>query len=359
MSYSTERTSSPFLQLARVLRLARILRLVRLLRSIKPLYRIFLGVQETFHSVKWVMILGVLMLYTGGIVFTLLVGRGIIFVGDAPKAATANFGTVPQSMLMLFKLMNDDQSVVDPLMGNWIGKLMFVLFMMMGNWFLLALLTSVVSGDVIRVSQQEEDKETRTAMEKATEEMKQRILCCFWEYDPSGTGKIDADSFSKLLAHPVWGTELELVSGETKKELRDLFQALAVPTLDRRFVLRYKELIERLHNKMEPATERSNLRILNRLNVLEHQLEHMFQGMLQSQIQEGNPLFVGEQRSCEEPVPASPRFDTESSTEDPQANVWKEADQSTSRAMFKRGSQLDKFIGSSSMSLLGMRELPV
>lgn len=301
--------ASKYLKIARMFRVARILRLVRLLRSIKPLYRLLLGVMMTAHSIKWVLFLGIVVIYAFAILFTLLVGHGVIFDGDVPEDAVRRFGTVPQSMLMLFKLMNTDQSVVDSLLDNTAGKVLFIVFMMVSNWALLALLTSVVSGDVIQVYQAEEAREAKELGDQANRKKSMRLLSCFKQFDPDKTGQIDADGFKILLADAVWGPTLISESGESEKNLLDLFQALACPTIDQRFVLKYDDLIDRLESRMGPATERSSLQVLNRLNVLEYQLEEMFKELLLSKQPREVPEPIQQEDNLEEECPkeASPQ----------------------------------------------------
>ncbi|CAE8626638.1 unnamed protein product, partial [Polarella glacialis] len=94
----------------------------RLLRNIKPLHRLL-----TF-----------MLLYAASIVFTTLVGKGFIYEDyDAPESAKILYGSVFRTFLSLFKLMNDDQSMVEPIIGTVGGQLLFYGFMCMSNWMML------------------------------------------------------------------------------------------------------------------------------------------------------------------------------------------------------------------------------
>merc|ERR1712232_673156 len=100
---------------------------------------------HAFDAMKWVMTLTFLLLYGGAIVFTSLIGHGYIYSSksEIPPEANLYFGTVAQSSFSLFKLMNGDTSVVEPITKDMKGRLLFVAFMVISNWAVLAILTSV------------------------------------------------------------------------------------------------------------------------------------------------------------------------------------------------------------------------
>lgn len=79
------------------MRLLRVLRLVRLVRSIKPLFVLLTGVVKAMRAMSWVMILTFFLLYSMSILFTSLVGHGMLFDGDRerePDGAREAFATV-------------------------------------------------------------------------------------------------------------------------------------------------------------------------------------------------------------------------------------------------------------------------
>merc|ERR1719265_211557 len=136
-------SASTFVMLLRIMRLFRILRLVRLLRAVKPLFRLLMGILEAIQAMLWVLALTVIILYACAILITSLVGHGVIFSGgEVPEEASGLFSTVPESMFLLFKLMNDDQSVMDPILWSIPARAFFVAFMVVTNWTILAVLTS-------------------------------------------------------------------------------------------------------------------------------------------------------------------------------------------------------------------------
>merc|ERR1712137_588089 len=165
------------LPLLRMLRLLRILRLLRLLKSFKPLYKLSLGALEAMQAMQWVLVLTFVLLYAAAILFTSLVGHGLMVGVKINRESRHLFGSVLESMFMLFKVMNGDQTSMEPLLHSVQFKLLFILFMVVSNWMVLAILTAVVSENMIsatdehaRVEKEEED--TKKALASSQELMR-------------------------------------------------------------------------------------------------------------------------------------------------------------------------------------------
>merc|ERR1719174_3691762 len=124
------------LSLIKLMRLMRVLRLVRVLKSIPPLYTLLVGVAGAFGAMKWVIVLTLLTLYAGAIVFTNLVGKGMIYGGEdnVPDQAMEVFGTMGASLFSLFEMMNGDTEVIQPIANVMAGKFLFAGFMVVANW---------------------------------------------------------------------------------------------------------------------------------------------------------------------------------------------------------------------------------
>merc|ERR1719410_1053099 len=152
-----------------LMRLVRVLRLVRLLKMVKPLYRLLLGVLESVRAMQWVIVLTFLTLYACAVVFTNLVGKGLVTEGEISEGALEYFGSVPRSLFSLFKLMNGDLSVVTPIANYVEGQLLFAAFMVVTNWAVLAILTSVVSDNMISTSQKANEEDEQKIRDEAQE----------------------------------------------------------------------------------------------------------------------------------------------------------------------------------------------
>ncbi|CAK8990872.1 Uncharacterized protein SCF082_LOCUS2423, partial [Durusdinium trenchii] len=136
--------------LLRLLRLLRLMRLLRLIRDIPPLHTLAVGILESLQGMTWVFLLALLVLYSCGIMCTQLIGHRLLVGEDCPQAVVDIFPHVGESMFVLFKVMNADAQVLDPLFEYMqISKMITAYFMILANWAILAILTAVVSENLI------------------------------------------------------------------------------------------------------------------------------------------------------------------------------------------------------------------
>ena len=207
-------------------------------RSVKQLYKLINGVVQSLASVGWVILLTFLLLYSAALVcpgtdigstgllpsffsrvthrdalllrFTSLVGQGYIYndPDEMPEEAVQYFGTVWRSFLALFKLMNDDQSVVAPIITTITGQILFYAFMMLSNWMMLAILTSVVSDNMMSASRVKEEEDRKKAVEEDQQRAKRRIQQIFRELDEDQNGSISEHEMVTLLSDPNLQAEL-------------------------------------------------------------------------------------------------------------------------------------------------------
>merc|ERR1719506_2630079 len=138
----------------RMARLLRILRLVRLVKSIPPLFTLIVGILQAMQGMAWVLVLTAVFLYAFALLAVRLIGHGLLFGGRAPPEVAAIFPNVPQSMFVLFKVMNGDMEPVEPLFQAFaLSKLGFVLYMVVSSWAILSILTAVVSKNMIQATE--------------------------------------------------------------------------------------------------------------------------------------------------------------------------------------------------------------
>lgn len=281
------RASSPrghqteeFMKILRMFRLVRVMRLVRLLRRIKPLYRLMIGVIEAMSGMQYVLLLTVIVLYAAAIIFTNLVGRGLIYRGDPPEEAHKIFGSVLESMFMLFKVMNDDQSVVEPLIESVPMKLLFMFFMVVSNWAVLAILTSVVSDNMIAASHRIEKEDDQRALEEKRETSVCRLMTLFGEIDTDNSGDLDEHEFRALMNENGLCYELTEASGLKTQDLEDLFACLSYADSSGKRTIRYADFIEKLQDEGNGASERSMFRLEKQIRVTELRIERRLDGVL-------------------------------------------------------------------------------
>jgi len=276
--------------LLKMMRILRVLRLVKLLKAIKPLYRLMLGVVESLKAMQWVMVLTLLMLYAGAIFWTSLVGKGLMYDGHPPEEVVDVFGSVPRSLFSLFRLMNGDTDVVEVVTETVWGQLLFVSFMVLSNWAILAILTSVVSDNMISAStkaQEEEDKVERKAEDEAR---CARLRTLFREIDQDQSGTVSSEEWKGMLRDKGLTHELCEATMLEERDLEELFSYLAVdarkdPVSARRGsrheksnekILHYAALIDHVRCDGDPADRRSVLRMLSRMQALEESIENRF-----------------------------------------------------------------------------------
>lgn len=258
--------------LLRIMRLFRILRLVRLLRAVKPLFRLLMGILEAVQAMLWVLTLTVIILYACAILVTSLIGHGIIFSGGVvPEEAHGLFSNVPQSMFMLFKLMNDDQSVMDPILFSTPARIFFVAFMVVTNWAILAVLTSVMSESMISATHRNIEADTLEKMNSDRERRIYRLKNLFFDLDKSGDGFVDESEFNMVLEDSTLAVELCDISGLTKRDLNELFDFLCEEDNGRRRI-RYVDFVHSLQIEGEAVVERSLFRLEKEVRKLENRL---------------------------------------------------------------------------------------
>jgi len=284
--------------LLKMMRILRVLRLVKLLKTIKPLYRLMLGVVESLKAMQWVMVLTLLMLYAAAIFWTSLVGKGLMYNGDPPEEVVDVFGSVPKSIFSLFKLMNGDTEVVEAVTQTVFGQLLFVCFMVLSNWAILAILTSVVSDNMISVSAQAQEEDD--AVEKAAEDEARcaRLLTLFKEIDDDQSGEISAEEWRDMLQDKGLLHELCDATRLKERDLEELFSYLAVDVAvdpsnrhsarhgHSEKILHYDALIEHIRSDAEPADRRSVLRMLSRMQALELSIEKKVEASLERKFQQ-------------------------------------------------------------------------
>lgn len=250
-------------KLIRIVRLVRVLRLVRLLRAVRPLYMLLMGVLRAMQSIMWVLVLTVIILYAFAILATHLMGRGIIFSGGAvPETIQNNFGSVLDSMFFLFKLMNDDQSVMNDVIDFWPAQVLFVVFMVIGNWAILAILTSVMSEGMLSATQSAKDIERREHRRTVREQAVQQVYYVLDHLggDESTEGFVDRKKFDQLRHNEELRTQLQDALGISAKVLEELLSNLGYNEAGD-LSIRYEDFVEKLHKHGAVVSQRSIFRI--------------------------------------------------------------------------------------------------
>merc|ERR1712194_998195 len=217
------------MSLLRLMRLLRILRLAKLMKAIKPLYRLLIGVVSSIKAMQWVMVMSFLMFYAFAILFTTIMGHGLIFVdGIVPEDASTAFGTVPASLFTLFRLMNDlDAGSISSVTTTGVGQVILGLFMVIASWAILAILTSVISDNMIATSQRMQDEEDVVEREQENILTERRLNMIFLEFDKRQTGRITEMDWEVIVDDVGLNREIMEASGaDSVEELQTAFDDL-------------------------------------------------------------------------------------------------------------------------------------
>lgn len=300
---------SGILSLLRIFRLLRVLRLYRLLTSVRALKKLVLGIADAMQGTIWVIILTFLVLYIFAIVFTTLVGRGIVVDKVDHKEAVDTFGTVEMSLYMLFKLMNDDQSVVMFTDSVWV-KVLFMLSMVVLNWVMLATLTSVVTDHMNSATARAEKAEEKLECEDRQRESETRLIAIFREMDTDNSGFIDNAEFKKMLESSLLRQELQEASGLSTRDLVELFDYLSHDAKEdpTKRVILYQDFVNKLKREGEPASERTVFRLEEEMRSSERRMEQRFENLMRL-VQE--PRGQVHQLAVKVPGPTIPRWELE------------------------------------------------
>jgi len=304
-----EMDSNGIISLLRLMRLFRILRLVKLVKTIQPLYRLLLGVIDSLKAMQWVMLLTILMLYGGAIFWRSLVGKGLIYMGSqAPDGPSEHFRSVPSALFSLFRLMNGDTEVAETTCTTTAGKLLFVAFMVVANWAILAILTSVVSDNMIASSSKVLEEEAEKEAERKHQLRIGRLRALFREVDTDCSGAISSQEWDALLMDKGLLHELSDAAALDRRDLQELFNCIAIQprrnhtrppskyfsddegditarsqggrlrNTDAR-IMHYDAFIEELQDEARPADKRAVLRLLSRVQELENRVDARFDEM--------------------------------------------------------------------------------
>uniref|UniRef100_A0A7S2KMA7 EF-hand domain-containing protein n=1 Tax=Zooxanthella nutricula TaxID=1333877 RepID=A0A7S2KMA7_9DINO len=269
--------SSGVLSVLPVFRVLRVLRLYKLLTSFPALKKLVLGIAAAMHGTFWVIVLAFLVLYIFAILFTSLIGRGVVVNREDHHDAVQAFGSVAMSLYNMFKLMNDDQSVVMFTDSVWV-RVMFMVAMVMLNWVMLATLTSVVTDNMnshsVIVERQEMDR-LRAENDKLRE---RRLTAIFREMDKDANGQVDCKEFHDTLGDTGLRSELQDAADLSTRDLVELFDYISQERQGGRVCL-YEDFISKLKRESEPVRERTIFRVEEELRALERRINQQFSNL--------------------------------------------------------------------------------
>lgn len=226
---STGGAAGSFARLLRLMRLLRILRLVKLLKKIPPLYRVLAGIMDSMKAMQWVLVLTAMVLYAMAIFWTTVVGQGTV-VEDSTGQTEKNFSLVSASLFSLFLMMNGEFDRATALFKYPWGQFFVFIWMVISNWAILAVLTAVVSDNMMTSSRKflVQDAARKDAEEDRYQDRRLRDIF-----------GIDVDEEDADISSLEWrvvmddhqlADELCQVANIEKAPLEDLFKQLSHPS---------------------------------------------------------------------------------------------------------------------------------
>jgi len=255
---------SQVMMLMRLLRLMRILRLVKLVKSVQPLFVLVMGVTAAFQGVFWVLVLTVVFLYAIGILTTRLVGHGLCFPPGQPIPAGAIvFKSVPDSMFTLFRVMSgalsdfETESIDDLMIALPTIKFAFIFFMVTSSWFLLSILTAVVSDHMISNTVQQVEQIKIASDEEDRAYHKKELKDLFNSIDKGGDGSVKEEQVLEFLSDTDNSFKMAHCCNASTRNVVAVLKTLAP---DGRSV-KMDEFVECMLDVGKPVTEQSMMKL--------------------------------------------------------------------------------------------------
>jgi Ca2+-binding EF-hand superfamily protein len=230
LSHEKHSSMSIAFSVLRMVRLLRIMRLIRLVKIVRPLHDLALGLVEALHGMFWVLVLLSMSIYTLGIICTEFISRNHLLVleqfldDDDIGKITAMFQSVPDSMFSLFDIMSSWSLVpLAPLFEEApLLRIFFVVFYIYSAWAMLAVMSGVVSDNMI-VLRNDMVAEDQRKEEERKSVVTRRLLELFTEADGDQSGAINREEFDLLLSSPKLIAQLSKVGTISPQDLHDLF----------------------------------------------------------------------------------------------------------------------------------------
>lgn len=206
---------------------------MRLIRIVPALNELARGVLDACQGLFWVMCFMLLLIYAIAILVTRLIGhfdatsmpdpRQVAEVQEVQKM----FRDVKTSMFYLFETMSSWTLV--PLIPLFqiapITRLIFVVFYIFAGWTLLAVMTGVVSFNMIALRAQitREDE----ARDQASKEKAKEVLLEIFEYaDYDRSGELSIEEFEEMMKNEDIVKSIETNTNIKKQDLEDLWHWL-------------------------------------------------------------------------------------------------------------------------------------
>eukprot|EP00746_Dinoflagellata_sp_MGD_P002450 gnl/MRDRNA2_/MRDRNA2_104760_c0_seq1.p1 gnl/MRDRNA2_/MRDRNA2_104760_c0~~gnl/MRDRNA2_/MRDRNA2_104760_c0_seq1.p1 ORF type:complete len:487 (+),score=105.24 gnl/MRDRNA2_/MRDRNA2_104760_c0_seq1:72-1532(+) len=222
---------SGLVTILRVVRILRILRLFRVFKMFHELYLLAMGLVTSCKVVGWISFLFSILVVISAIFCTTLIGHDADLFPD-PDFIREYFGTVLRSMTTLFQFITlDDWSYVAGqvtcvMPGMY---LFFLAYVILTSFMVLSLLTGVVTDNIVKLTQEDDDKVDDDYHERI-QEFDEVVTSCFRK--AAVDRRVKKAQFDELLREK--DVRLQLLHQEIEIDdfdSRDLFESMDTENL--------------------------------------------------------------------------------------------------------------------------------
>lgn len=189
----------------RLFRILRLLRLIKLARMLPELWIIINGFIQALRTLGWVLLMLFIVIYTGGIFMTIMVGHECKTLWSDWDLCEELFGSVYKTMYTLFQVMTFESwsmVVARPIIyKRWWLVLFFMSFFMLTSFGLLNIIVGVVVENTLAAARERREAEEEEKKRKMLEELK-TLKVIFEEADQDGNGCMDIKEFTSIMNLP-------------------------------------------------------------------------------------------------------------------------------------------------------------
>jgi len=257
-----------FIVILRMARLLRVLRLVRLVRQVPQLFNLLSGIAQAMAGMVWVLVLTIVVLYFFALLSVKLFRDGLVFNDNPPEDVAEIFNSVPDSIFVLFTVMDGHKSILDPLLNSLpITKVVFMIFVMISEWAMLSILTAVVSENMIAVTEARKQEQESAEQVDKEKEKADELNDIFTHMDLNKDGAINLMEFDAMLKNDETRSALCQACSLTVMDLRLMFNIL-----EKNGFVNRKDFIQACNYESRAVSERSLMKLEKRLAGVEEKI---------------------------------------------------------------------------------------
>jgi len=235
---------------------------------VPQLFVLLAGITQALAGMAWVLLLTIVVLYFCSLLAVKVFRDGLLFGGDSPEEVMDIFRSVPESIFVLFLVMDGHKSLLDPLFDAWApSKLVFMIFVMISEWAMLSILTAVVSENMINVTEARRSELELEDREDQDRDRAKKLEDVFALMDTNRDGSVELLEFERFLKDDEMRNAF---CGAASMHLMDCMHLFHI--LERNGAVAEKDFVEACRRESKPVSERSVMMLERRLGHLEQKI---------------------------------------------------------------------------------------